>query len=63
MWGSIRTHHWLSAAVFVLGQEGDRHYIVTELTGGGDVEGVIEKAPEHKLTLERELRHRDILET
>ena len=33
-------------------------YIVTELMGGGDVEGLIEKAPEHRLPLERTLRDR-----
>jgi eukaryotic-like serine/threonine-protein kinase len=30
-------------------------YIVTELMGGGDVEGMIEKAPEHRPPLERTL--------
>jgi len=30
-------------------------YIVTELMGGGDVEGLIEKAPNHRLPLERAL--------
>src|SRR5262249_41008178 len=37
----------------------DRHpqlYCVSELMGGGDVEGLIEKAPEHKLPLEVAVR-------
>ncbi|MBI4202963.1 MAG: protein kinase, partial [Chloroflexi bacterium] len=37
------------------GQEG-QPYMVTELMGGGDVEGAIGKAPEHKLPLERALK-------
>ena len=32
--------------------------MVTELMGGGDVEGLIEKAPDHKLPLEQALRDR-----
>ncbi len=43
-------------SVFDLGEEaGGQPYIVTELMKGGDVEGVIEKAPEHRLPLERTL--------
>ncbi|HYS93259.1 MAG TPA: serine/threonine-protein kinase, partial [Candidatus Acidoferrales bacterium] len=41
--------------VFDLGEEAGQPYMVTELMGGGDVEGVIERAPDHKLPLERAL--------
>src|SRR5207249_6851485 len=40
-------------SVFDLGEHEGQPYIVTELMGGGDVEGLVEKAPEHKLALER----------
>ncbi len=39
--------------VFDLGQESDQPYMVTELMGGGDVEGVIEDATDHRLPLEQ----------
>jgi hypothetical protein len=43
-------------SVFDLGEEASgQPYIVTELMGGGDVEGLIEKAPEHRPSLERTL--------
>jgi hypothetical protein len=42
-------------SVFDLGEETDQPYMVTELMGGGDVEGLIEKAPEHRPPLERTL--------
>ncbi len=38
---------------FDLGQGADQPYMVTELTGGGDVEGVIEAAADHRLPLEQ----------
>jgi serine/threonine protein kinase/tetratricopeptide (TPR) repeat protein len=41
--------------VFDLGEEDGQPFIVTELMGGGDVEGLIEKAPEHRPPLERTL--------
>jgi hypothetical protein len=41
--------------VFDLGEEAGQPYMVTELMGGGDVEGVIEKAPDHKLPLDKAL--------
>ena len=34
-------------------------YLVTELIGGGDVEGAVEKAADHKLDLEEVLRIAD----
>ena len=39
--------------VFDLGQEADQPYMVTELMGGGDVEGLIDNAPDHRLPLEQ----------
>ena len=42
-------------AVLDLGEENGQPYIVTELMTGGDVEALIEKAPDHKLSLERAL--------
>jgi serine/threonine protein kinase len=38
------------------GRDGGQPYMVTELMGGGDVEGAIEKAEGHKLPLEQALR-------
>jgi tetratricopeptide (TPR) repeat protein len=42
-------------SVYDLGEESGQPYMVTELMGGGDVEGLIEKAPEHRPPLERTL--------
>jgi serine/threonine protein kinase len=43
-------------SVFDLGEEETgQPFIVTELMGGGDVEGLIEKAPEHRPPLDRAL--------
>jgi len=42
-------------SVLDLGEENGQPYIVTELMTGGDVEALIEKAPDHKLSLERAL--------
>jgi len=42
-------------SVFDLGGEDGQPYIVTELMGGGDVEGLIEKASDHRPPLERTL--------
>ena len=41
--GRLGSHQHI-VTVFDLGQEQDQPYMVTELMGGGDVEGVIEKA-------------------
>ncbi len=38
--------------VFDLGQEDGAPYMVTELMGGGDVEGLVEKAPDNRIPLE-----------
>ena len=45
--------------VLDIGDEGDQPYLVAELMGGGDVEGLIEKAEAHRLPLERTLRIAD----
>jgi eukaryotic-like serine/threonine-protein kinase len=42
-------------SVFDLGEEDGQPFIVTELMGGGDVEGLIEMADQHRLTFERVL--------
>ena len=42
--------------VFDLGEEQDQPYMVTELMGGGDVEGHIEKAEDHRLPLEQAIK-------
>ncbi|MBI2855683.1 MAG: AAA family ATPase [Chloroflexi bacterium] len=38
------------------GRDGSQPYMVTELMGGGDVEGAIEKAPDHKMPLAQALQ-------
>ncbi len=50
--GRLGSHPHI-VTVFDLGQEADQPYMVTELMGGGDVEGVIEDATEHRLPLEQ----------
>jgi hypothetical protein len=42
--------------VFDIGDENGQPYLVLPVLAGGDVEGVIEKAPEHKLPLEQAVR-------
>jgi len=42
--------------VFDLGESDGQPYMVTELMGGGDVEGLIEHAPEHRVPLDQALR-------
>ena len=57
-WGGLGSHPHI-VTVFDLGEEpcrGEfetRPYMVTELMGGGDVEGLIEKAEGHRLPLEQ----------
>ena len=53
--GRLGSHQHI-VTVFDLGQEQDQPYMVTELMGGGDVEGVIEGATDHRLPLEQALR-------
>ncbi len=50
--GRLGSHPHI-VTVFVLGEEQDQPYMVTELMGGGDVEGIIEDAEGHRLTLEQ----------
>ena len=42
--------------VFDLPEEQDQPYMVTELMGGGDVDGLIEKADDHRLPLEQAIK-------
>jgi len=53
--GRLGSHPHI-VTVFDLGQEGDQPYMVTELMGGGDVEGLIEKAEDHRLPLEQAIK-------
>jgi eukaryotic-like serine/threonine-protein kinase len=46
-------------SVFDLGEEDGQPFIVTELMGGGDVEGLIEQAEQHRLPLADALRIAD----
>ena len=48
--GRLGSHPHI-VTVFDLGQERDQPYMVTELMGGGDVEGLIEDAEGHRLPL------------
>ena len=50
--GRLGSHPHI-VTVFDLGQEAGQPYMVTELMGGGDVEGVIEDATDHRLPLEQ----------
>ena len=50
--GRLGSHPHI-VTVFDLGQEQDQPYMVTELMGGGDVEGVIEHAKEHRIPLKQ----------
>jgi len=52
--GRLGTHPHI-VSVFDLGEEAGQPCIVTELMGGGDVESLIEKAPQHRPPLERTL--------
>ncbi|MCI0787698.1 MAG: serine/threonine protein kinase, partial [Chloroflexi bacterium] len=53
--GRLGSHPHI-VTVFDLGQEGDQPYMVTELMGGGDVEGLIDKADSHRLPLEQSIK-------
>ena len=50
--GRLGSHPHI-VTVFDLGEEQDQPYMVTELMGGGDVEGLIEEADDHRLPLEQ----------
>ena len=53
--GRLGSHPHI-VTVFDLGQEQDQPYMVTELMGGGDVEGLIENAIDHRLPLEQAIK-------
>ncbi len=53
--GRLGSHPHI-VTVFDLGQEQDQPYMVTELMGGGDVEGLIKDAPNKLLPLERAIK-------
>ena len=53
--GRLGSHSHI-VTVFDLGEEQDQPYMVTELMGGGDVEGLIEKAKDHRLPLEQAIK-------
>ena len=50
--GRLGSHEHI-VTVFDLGQEQDQPYMVTELMGGGDVEGLIENATDRRLNLDQ----------
>ena len=50
--GRLGSHPHI-VTVFDLGQEQDQPYMVTELMGGGDVEGLIEDAADHRLAVDQ----------
>ena len=50
--GRLGSHSHI-VSVFDLGQEQDQPNMVTEFMGGGDVEGVIEEATDHRVPLEQ----------
>ncbi len=53
--GRLGSHAHI-VTVFDLGEENGQPYMVTELMGGGDVEGVIKDAQDHRLPLERAIK-------
>ena len=53
--GRLGSHPHI-VTVFDLGQEENQPYMVTELMGGGDVEGAVEKAENHRIPLEQVIR-------
>ena len=53
--GRLGSHAHI-VTVFDLGEEQGQPYMVTELMGGGDVEGVIEDADGHRLPLEQAIK-------
>ena len=53
--GRLGSHAHI-VTVFDLGEENGQPYMVTELMGGGDVEGVVEDAVDHRLPLEQAVK-------
>ena len=52
--GRLGSHQHI-VTVFDLGQEQDQPYLVTELMSSGDVEGLIDAAPDHRLALDQSI--------
>ena len=50
--GRLGSHPHI-VTVFDLGEHEGQPFMVAEFMGGGDVEGVVEDAPDHRLPLER----------
>ena len=50
--GRLGSHPHI-VTVFDLGDHDGQPFMVTELMGGGDVEGILEDAPQHRLSLEQ----------
>jgi len=53
--GRLGSHPHI-VTVFDLGEHDNQPYMVTELMAGGDVEGLIEKAPDHRLPLDQAIK-------
>ena len=53
--GRLGSHPHI-VTVFDLGEEGEQPFMVTELMGGGDVEGLIEDAPNNLLPLDQAVK-------
>jgi hypothetical protein len=53
--GRLGSHAHI-VTVFDLGEENGQPYMVTELMGGGDVEGLIDKADDHRLLLDQAIK-------
>lgn len=53
--GRLGSHPHI-VTVFDLGNHEGQPFMVTELMGGGDVEAMIEDAPDHRLSLDEALR-------
>ena len=53
--GRLGSHPHI-VTVFDLGEESGQPYMVTELMGGGDLEGLIEDAPNHMLPLDQAVK-------
>ncbi len=56
--GRLGTHPHI-VSVFDFGDEGEHPFIVTELVTGGDIEGMLTKAAEHRLAIDEALRLAD----
>src|SRR5213075_3056077 len=51
--------HLHVVSVFDLGEEDGQPFIVTELMGGGDVDGLIDKADQHRIAVSDAIRIAD----